>query len=126
MVKVNIPKSINDPTYRYQRDTIKIEIHNNNGGMTKLDNIETISNQLGTELDHVLKFLKKSLNVNLIQKNGVFIRKVETQNNIEEKIEEYIQKEILCLKCKNPEFTLENTKKDKKKTCKACGYILIL
>jgi len=125
MVKVNIPKSINDPTYRYQRDTIKIEIHNNNGGMTKLDNIETISNQLGTELDHVLKFLKKSLNVNLIQKNGVFIRKIETQNNIEDKIEEYIQKEILCVKCKNPEFTLENTKKDKKKTCKACGHIII-
>jgi translation initiation factor 5 len=125
MVKVNIPKSINDPTYRYQRDTIKIEIHNNNGGMTKLDNIETVTTQLGSELDDILKFLKKSLNVNLIQKNGVFIRKVETQNNIEDKIEEYIQKEILCIKCKNPEFTLEKTKKDKKKTCKACGHIFI-
>jgi len=125
MVKVNIPKTINDPTYRYQRDIIKIEIHNNNGGMTKLDNIETISNQLGTDLDDILKFLKKSLNVNLIQKNGIFIRKVETENNIEDKIEKYVHKEILCVKCKNPEFTLENTKKDKKKTCKACGYIFI-
>ena len=125
MVKVNIPKSINDPTYRYQRDTIKIEIYNNNGGMTKLDNIETVSTQLGCELDDILKFLKKSLNVNLIQKNGVFIRKVETQNNIEDKIEEYILKEILCNKCKNPEFILEKTKKDKKKTCKACGHTQI-
>ena len=98
MVKVNIPKSINDPTYRYQRDSIKIEIHNNNGGMTKLDNIEVISNQLGCDVDDILKFLKKSLNVILIQKNGVFIRKVETHNNIEDKIEEYIQKEILCVK----------------------------
>ena len=122
MAKVNIPKSMNDPFYRYKRDIIKIEIHNNNGGMTKLDNIETVSKQIGCELDDILKFLKKSLNVNLIQKNGVFIRKIETQNNIEDKIEEYIQKEILCVKCKNPEFTLEKTKKDKIKTCKACGH----
>jgi translation initiation factor 2 beta subunit (eIF-2beta)/eIF-5 len=121
MVKVNIPKSNDDPTYRYKRDKIEIEIHNNNGGMTKLNNIEIISNQIGCELDEILKFIKKSINVNLIQKNGIFIRKIETQNNIEEKIEDYIQKEILCKKCKNPEFIKEKNKK----ICKACGNIII-
>jgi translation initiation factor 5 len=122
MVKINIPKSINDPTYRYQRDIIKVEVHNNNGGMTKLINIETIATQLGCELDDILKFFKKCLNVNIIKKEGIFIRKVETQQDIENILEEYIQKEVLCKKCKNPEFTLNKDKKKIIKTCKACGF----
>lgn len=126
MNKVNIPKSVNDPTYRYKRETIKVEVHNNNGGMTKLINIENISTQIGTELNDLLKFIKKYLNVNIIQKNGIFIRKVETSQNIENILEEYITKEVLCKKCKNPEFTLNKDKKNTTKTCKACGHSIDL
>jgi translation initiation factor 5 len=126
MSKVNIPKSVNDPSYRYKRDTIKVEIQNNNGGMTKLINIEAISTQIGTDVDILLKFIKKSLNVNIIKKDSICIRKIETQQNIENILEEYIEKEILCKKCNNPEFTLIKDKKNTTKTCKACGHSIIL
>jgi hypothetical protein len=39
MSKVNIPKSNQDPFFRYKREEIKIQILNNNGGVTKLLNI---------------------------------------------------------------------------------------
>jgi len=112
---------MNDPTYRYRREMVKIEIYNNNGGMTKLENIDIISNEIGTELQELLKYIKKKINANIVQKNGIFIRKIENVEQIENVIEEYILAEVLCPKCNNPEFSTEKIKKNKYKTCKACG-----
>lgn len=120
-MQVNIPKSINDPSYRYKRDIIKIEIQNSNGGITKLSNIEIISNQLGCQVNDILKFLKKKINTSTIEKNGIFLKKIETQDNIEKIIEDFIKIEILCPKCNNPEFNVESGKKIIK-ICKACGH----
>ena len=122
MPKVNIPKSLIDPTYRYKRDMIEIIIQNTQGGITKLVNIENIAIQLGVELDELLKFLKKKTTTSMIQKNGIFLNKTETVENIEKYIEDFVVKEVLCPKCKNPEFSLEVTKKTVSKTCKACGH----
>ena len=122
MVKVNIPRSVIDPTYRYKRDKIEITIQNTNGGITKLLNIDKIVVQLGCNISDILKFLKKKANTSIIEKNGYFLRKTETIDNIENMLEEFITKEILCTKCNNPEFTVEKIDKTDVKTCKACGY----
>lgn len=122
MPKVNIPSSVNDPTYRYKRDKIEIVIQNTNGGITKLLNIDKIAIQLGSTQDDILKFLKKKANTGIIEKNGPFLRKSETVDNLENILEEYILKEVLCSKCSNPEFSTENVKKTCIKTCKACGH----
>jgi translation initiation factor 5 len=123
MTKVNIPRSNIDPTYRYKRDKIEIIIQNTNGGITKLLNIDKISQQLGEDVPTILKFLKKKCNTNVIEKNGPFLRKTETVDNLENVLEEFISKEILCQQCSNPEFSIEEINKTKIKTCKACGYI---
>lgn len=120
-MQVNIPGSIIDPSYRYTRDLIKISIFHSNGGMTKLENINLIVEQLGCELDEILKFIKKHISCSIINKNGIFIKKIESADNLEEIIEEYIEKEILCKKCNNPEFNIDIQKKKKYKICKACG-----
>jgi len=122
MVKVNIPRSTTDPTYRYKRDKVEITIQNTNGGITKLLNIDKISQQLGSTEEDILKFLKKKANTSIIEKNGPFLRKTETVENLEVMLEEYIVKEILCGNCNNPEFTAEKVDKTFIKTCKACGY----
>ena len=122
MPKINIPSSINDPSYRYKRDKIEIVIQNTNGGITKLLNIDKIAEQLGCEIGDILKFLKKKANTSIIEKNGPFLRKTETIENIEDMLENFISSEILCPKCKNPEFTEEKVKKTCIKTCKACGH----
>lgn len=117
MSKVNIPKSNQDPFYRYKREEIKIQILNNNGGVTKLLNIESICKGLNINLKELFSFYKKKLNVTIIEKDFV-IKKVETINKLEEILEEYIKLNVLCTKCSNPEFTESNGKK----TCKACGF----
>jgi len=121
MVKVNIPRSNTDPTLRYKRDKIEIVIQNTNGGITKLLNIDKIAEQLGCEVGDILKFLKKKANTSIIEKNGPFLRKTETVDNIENYLEDFINKEILCPKCNNPEFNTEKNNKTIIKTCKACG-----
>ena len=117
MSKVNIPKSNIDPCFRYKRDYVKIQILNNNGGVTKLVNIETIAKTLNVSVKDILNYFKKKLNVTIIEKDLV-IKKVETVMKLEELLEEYIKNNILCPKCANPEFTEDK----KNKICKACGF----
>jgi translation initiation factor 2 beta subunit (eIF-2beta)/eIF-5 len=122
MVRVNIPSSVLDPTHRYKRDKIEIVIQNTNGGITKLLNIDKIALQLKCEVSDMLKFLKKKANTSIIEKNGPFLRKSESVENIEKILEEYIEKEILCPTCNNPEFNAEKVEKTEVKTCLACGF----
>ena len=122
MPKVNIPYSVLDPTHRYKRDKIEITIQNTNGGITKLLNIDKIATQLNCDVADILKFLKKKANTSIIEKNGPFLRKSESVENIEKILEEFINKEILCPKCNNPEFSAEKVEKTEVKTCKACGH----
>lgn len=117
MSKVNIPKSIIDPFYRYRRDEIKIQVLNNNGGVTKIVNVESICKALNISIKELFSFYKKKLNVATIEKDFI-IKKVETINKLEEILEEYIKLNVLCPQCSNPEFI----DKDGKKTCKACGF----
>ena len=121
MSKVNIPKSNIDPCFRYKRDEIKIQIVNNNGGVTKLLNIENIASILNISLKDILSYFKKKLNVTIIEKE-LIIKKVETVNKLEELLEEYIKNNVLCTQCNNPEFTEVMNKKTKTKVCKACGF----
>jgi translation initiation factor 2 beta subunit (eIF-2beta)/eIF-5 len=121
MSKVKIPKSNSDPCFRYKRDEIKIQILNNNGGVTKLLNIETIASTLNISLKDILSYFKKKLNVTIIEKELV-IKKVETVIKLEELLEEYIKNNVLCTQCNNPEFTEMTNKKSKTKVCKACGF----
>lgn len=121
MVKVNIPKSNQDPSFRYKRDQIEIQIHNNNGGITKLVNMDKIAEQLYSQPEDLIKFIQKKSNSGIIKKDGIFLRKTDTVDNLENIIEEFIKKEVLCPKCNNPEFNTDIQKKSITKTCKACG-----
>ena len=124
-MKVNIPKSNNDPTYRYKRDQIEITIQNIKGGVTKINNLELIAQQLGDNISLLIKFLKKKTNTSITQndKTGIIINKTETVSKLEEYLEEYIKKFILCPNCSNPEFVFDNNGKsnDITRNCKACG-----
>lgn len=117
-MKVNVPKSNNDPTYRYKRDLIDVTIQNIKGGITKINNLELICKQLGDDIGSILKFLKKKTNTSITNNDkGILINKVEQVVKLEEYLEEYIKKYILCPNCSNPEFTLDKTTR----ACKACG-----
>lgn len=117
-MKFNIPKSMTDPTYRYKRDQIDITVQNIKGGITKFNNLDVISKQLGDEPSFIIKFFKKKTNTSITDNDkGIIINKVENVDKLEEYLEEFIQKYTLCPKCSNPEFTLEKCTR----ICRACG-----
>ena len=121
-MKVNIPKSNLDTFFRYKRDEIEIKSLNVNGGSTELSNINIISNQLGDDLELIIKYIKKKINTNITKKNDLhIINKILTKNELEDILEEYIKLFVLCKSCLNPEFSKTKTKKEEIRTCKACG-----
>lgn len=122
MVKVNIPKSNSDIFYRYKRDEIEIRIININGGNTELSNLKTIADNIGDNIDLIIKYIKKKINTNIVTKNNKYIiNKIQTKNSLEEIIEDYINDFVLCKICGNPEFNIIINKKEEIRTCKACG-----
>jgi translation initiation factor 2 beta subunit (eIF-2beta)/eIF-5 len=121
-MKVNIPKLNQDTFFRYKRDEIEIKVLNTNGGNTELSNIKTISEQLGDDIELIIKYIKKKINTNITKKNNTYIiNKIITKNEIEDILEEYIELFILCKSCLNPEFSKTKTKKEEIRICKACG-----
>ena len=121
-MKYNIPKSVNDMNYRYKRDEIQITNINSNGGNTKLNNLIDISEQLNDNINNIIKFMKKKLSVGIItNKTEIIINKSETKDNLENILEDYIKKFIICPNCNNPEFDI--IKKTQTRTCKACGFL---
>jgi translation initiation factor 5 len=121
-MKVNIPKSNSDTFFRYKRDEIEIKVLNTNGGNTELSNIKSISDQLGDDIELIIKYIKKKINTNITKKNNIYIiNKIITKNELEDFLEEYIKLFVLCKACGNPEFSKTNTKKEEIRTCKACG-----
>ncbi len=117
MATINIPKSNTDPFFRYKREEIRIQILNNNGGVTKLLNIEAIALTLNSSVKSILNYFKKKLNATVMEKDNI-IKKVETVSKLEEILESYILECILCTQCANPEFTEKNNIRE----CKACGF----
>ncbi len=117
-MKVPIPNNASttfDPFYRYKRDSLvtKQEKH-----FIVLENLHEIAKQLNTPLKNLISFLNKKLGQQLKpdkNKNSNLIRVKPTNNNLEECIEEYIEKYIICNKCGLPELN-END------VCNSCGH----
>ena len=107
-MKVNIPKTINDPFYRYQRDIIKIE--NVKLGI-KIVNLDLICKQSYLDENTVLKYIKKKLGCN-VKNNIIYLNDVNIKQKLEDILEELILNN-LCFKCNNPEVV--------NKKCQACG-----
>lgn len=108
-------KAIDDPFYRYKMEKIEVSIRNKK---TVLNNLKTICNTLKTEEKILFRFITKNLNTfGSSESDTYFISGVFESKKIQEVIYNFIDKYILCKKCKFPEIS--------EGICKACGYRLI-
>jgi translation initiation factor 2 beta subunit (eIF-2beta)/eIF-5 len=125
MSEVNIGGSEKDLFYRYKRDKILL-IYEKNCTQSRLLNIHRIAKQLelpfltkGKLLEALLKRIKKTIGVALIvectiKKPSVLIKAKVEPEKIEEIINLFIDKHVLCEKCRLPEWNGIR--------CNACGY----
>ena len=110
---INIPSDMIDPFYRYKRHPIVVNYIKKNNGITTLENIIIIAKELNRNRKDIIKFLQKQIGVSINNKNQ--INKIIPQELLEEYLEIYINNNVLCKKCNNPETDIQLN------CCLACG-----
>lgn len=92
------------------------------GNKTILKNFSNISDKLRRDRDHMMKFLTKELAVSGDQENSraVFQGKF-TKDQVEEKIEDYVNSFVLCPACGKSDTKLVVEERVTKIKCEACG-----
>lgn len=131
LINISLPDKFNDPNYRYKREKAIVSYSAKNGSVTNLSNFSVITSNLSRCLgsvkynnkvsEKILKIMKKTLGVNIDVKIDrgeyeVSIRGKIGDGKIEEIVQSFIAKYILCSNCHLPEIN------GLTKTCRACGY----
>lgn len=114
-MKVPYPKNdktLNDPNYRYQRDTIIVE---KSGQFFVLKNITNIVKDLDLNINDVIKYLQKKANQPITLDKTTNLYKLKSNaSDIEKFFDQYIVENLVCKKCNLPEIKSN-------KICSACS-----
>lgn len=121
MLKVNITDSTKtaaaDKFYRYKRDEAQVAHSTKNGGTSIITNIGQLAKQLKVDAKELSLYVAKSMGAAYkIQESKLTLKGTHTTKKIEEIINKFIVRYVLCPKCKLPELV--------SKSCLACGYTL--
>ncbi len=125
MPRVPIPNNEHtamDPSYRYQRDMLVIS---KSGQYFVIDNLDTVCKQTKINKTDIINFIPKHLKQSVkmfADKDGV---KVNYEDLIENMLETYIVKNIICSKCSYPELEMDNTS-ERYMTCNSCGHNMLI
>jgi len=126
---VNIPRSVTDAFYRYKMPDLEPFVQSSGNGIkTALLNIADIAKALARPVTYPCRFMAYTLGATLEvnEKEGRFI--INGNHNKEDLckiLDDFIDKYVLCSKCKNPEtvMTIAKTRESIRLKCKACGAV---
>jgi translation initiation factor 2 subunit 2 len=92
------------------------------GNKTVLSNFFQIADMLGRDEEHFLKYILKELATPAEAKKPLLLlgRKINA-SRINEKIEEYVNKYVICKECGKPETVLVKQDRVTFMKCNACG-----
>jgi len=120
MPRIPIPnneKTIMDPNYRYQRDKLIIS---KLGEYSVMDNLDQICNQLMIDKSDIISFIPKYLKQSIKMFKTKVGTKVNSDSNLEDMLEYYIVKNIICPNCSLPEINM-NKCSERHMICNSCG-----
>lgn len=128
MSLVNICRSNNDPFYRYKMPLIQAKSEGSGNGIkTNILNLNDVATALARPTTYVLKYFGFELGAqtSIDNKNERYlINGVHDLKQLQDCLDGFIEKFVLCLQCKNPETVLEVIPGDNlQRDCKACGKI---
>jgi hypothetical protein len=120
MSRIPIPNNDHtrmDPSYRYQRNQL---IASKTKQFYVIENLDLVCSQLKVDksevIAHIPKYLKQGTKM-FGDKIGV---KIQSEDALEEMIESFIIKNVICPRCAYPEIEL-NPKSNNHLTCNSCG-----
>ncbi|KAH7125472.1 domain found in IF2B/IF5-domain-containing protein [Dendryphion nanum] len=127
MATVNIRRDVSDPFYRYKMEKIQSKIEGKGNGIkTVIVNLSSVAQSLERQPAYVIKYfgfeLGAQTNTNPADDRWI-INGAHDASKLQDYLDGFISKFVLCKKCKNPE-TVVNIKDGRiLLDCKACGQI---
>jgi len=120
---INMNGDLTDNFYRYKMPCAIIVRQGAFYAFTNIDDIMK-PKYINRDINSLKKFLNKHFHTSWSYKNNSLITSASiNQNKLQEAIFIYVNKFILCSKCKCPETENINDKKDNYNKCLACGNI---
>ncbi|OQD77928.1 hypothetical protein PENDEC_c002G07221 [Penicillium decumbens] len=125
MATVNIRRDVTDPFYRYKMEKIQSKIEGKGNGIkTVIVNLNSVAQSLSRPPAYVIKYFGFELGAQANAKptdDRWIINGAHDAAKLQDYLDGFISKFVLCKKCKNPETDV-SIKDDKIiLDCKACG-----
>jgi translation initiation factor 5 len=127
MATCNIRRDVTDPFYRYKMEKLQSKIEGKGNGIkTVIVNLSSVAQSLARPPSYVIKYfgfeLGAQTNTNPSDDRWI-INGAHESAKLQDYLDGFISKFVLCKKCKNPE-TVVNIKDGRiLLDCKACGVI---
>ena len=127
MATVNIRRDNPDPFYRYKMERIQSKIEGKGNGIkTVIVNLSSVAQSLARPPAHVIKYfgfeLGAQTNTNPNDDRWI-INGAHDASKLQDYLDGFISKFVLCKKCKNPETEVHIKDGHITLDCKACGKI---
>lgn len=125
---INICRDNTDPFYRYKMPPIQAKVEGRGNGIkTAIPNLSEVARALGRPPAYVVKYFGYELGAQTSFKeedDRYLVNGAHAQNELQDSLDGFINKFVLCGSCKNPETQINIKGKGfLQKDCKACGSI---
>jgi translation initiation factor 5 len=125
MATVNIRRDVTDPFYRYKMERLQSKIEGKGNGIkTVVVNLSSVSQSLSRPPSYVIKYfgfeLGAQTNTNPSDDRWI-INGAHDAAKLQDYLDGFISKFVLCKKCKNPETDVVFKDGRILLDCKACG-----
>ncbi|KAK5174525.1 eukaryotic translation initiation factor 5 [Saxophila tyrrhenica] len=125
MANVNIRRDVTDPFYRYKMERLQSKIEGKGNGIkTVIVNLSNVADQLDRPPSYVIKYFGFELGAqtNIDPKDDRWIiNGAHEATKLQDYLDGFISKFVLCKDCKNPETVVSVKEGDIILDCKACG-----
>nr|POE62246.1 eukaryotic translation initiation factor 5 [Quercus suber] len=125
MASVNIRRDVTDPFYRYKMEKLQSKIEGKGNGIkTVIVNLSNVADQLARPPSYVIKYFGFELGAqtNIDPKDDRWIINGSHEaTKLQDYLDGFINKFVLCKECKNPETVVNIKDGDIIFDCKACG-----
>ena len=125
MANVNIRRDVADPFYRYKMERLQSKIEGKGNGIkTVVVNLSTVADNLARPPNYVIKYFGFELGAqtNIDPKDDRWIiNGAHEASKLQDYLDGFIKKFVLCGDCKNPETVINIVNADIILDCKACG-----
>lgn len=125
MANVNIRRDVADPFYRYKMERLQSKVEGKGNGIkTVIVNLSNVADQLARPPSYVIKFFGFELGAqtNIDPKDDRWIiNGAHEAVKLQDHLDVFINKFVLCKDCKNPETVINCKDGDIILDCKACG-----